>query len=93
MSTASKPGPGANRRDQYMSRQALFHQPTEEEIEAAMQQRIQQGQCRILERATHGLLTWQGDRLVAGPAYRRSVRHRPFIEAKDVATPALAGRR
>ena len=74
MTRSAKSGPGCNRRDQYMSRLGLYHPLTEEEIETAINQRVQAGQCRLIERATHGLFTWQGDRLVAGPGHRRRKR-------------------
>lgn len=45
---------------------------TEEQLEAAMEEMIEQAHCRLLERATGGLLTWQGDRIVQGQGARRS---------------------
>lgn len=62
---------GTNRRQQYASNHYDDRIRTEEQLEAAMDLLIQQAHCRLLERATGGVLTWLGDTIVPGPAGRR----------------------
>lgn len=62
---------GTNRRHQYASGHYDDRVRTEEQLEAAMEVRIQQAHCRLLERATGGLLTWMGNQIIPGPAGRR----------------------
>jgi|GEM_PF-4103792 len=69
---------GSDRRLQFASRQLERQQPTEEEIEAMIHRRIEAMHQRLLERATGGLLTWQGDRIIhRSPRRRVGAQSRP----------------
>lgn len=77
---------------------------TEEELDAIEQQLIEQMHRRLMERATGGLLTWQGDQIVRTVGHARSIMARrlrlpggePVLEEHPSelagqATPALVG--
>lgn len=78
---------GSDRLEQYMSRSYDDRMRKEDELEAAMQKLIDQAQCRLLERATGGRLTWRGDQIVRVP--RRSGRYEP--QARGDQCQAQAG--
>lgn len=75
---------GTNRRQQYASDHYDDRARTEEQLEAAMDLLIEQAHCRLLERSTGGLLTWMGDRIIAGPAGRRMRVKEPAAPAEDL---------
>ena len=71
MSTSTRPGSaGSDRRRQYITREPDLRPKTDEEHEAQMELLIQRAHQRLLERATQGRLTWQGDQIIR--LHRRS---------------------
>lgn len=84
MGNTGRQGAGSDRRLQFASRQLKRPQPTEEEIEAMMDRRIEKAHQRLLERATGGLLTWQGDHII-----HRSRGTRDSLTTRQVERPAV----
>ena len=77
---------GSDRRRQYENRGPEYRQQTEEEIEAAMDLLIQRAHQRLLERATAGRLTWQGDRIIHRSRWTRGSLTPPRQAARAVVT-------
>ena len=55
---------GTDRRKQFASRTYEPHPDIEEALEKRMAELIEKAHCQLLEQATLGRLTWQGDKIV-----------------------------